>query len=144
MCYLPIVFAFTFREIGHYAMFRVVECALIEKRPMPAPGSFKAQQAQPGQFGFILCLHTLIRKSETAAFKAKAHLFQRSFFVIVKAPDYLLHSPAQHHCQHSLTALEIGGLMYILNIQDYFRPRSYQVFPRLCRGSPNHTGHLLR
>ena len=80
---------------------------------MPAARSFKAENAERRQLGLIPHLHSLVGHEESVTAQILLHFTERSLAVIPKLAAHFIGSDTRKHCKHSLSALEVGRLVYI-------------------------------
>ena len=97
-------------------MLGIVKSAVRIQRPVPAPWCFQTEQCTAGKIGGCMRLPALGREPYAVFSQHTLHFTQVCLTVIVKVLADIFGSCTQQHCQHRLTALQIGRFMDIIYV----------------------------
>lgn len=97
-------------------MLGVVENAVRIQRPMPASGSFKAQECAFRKVGNGLRLFALGGEFYAVFRKHTLHFLKVGLTVVAEIFAYIFGRCAEQHCKHSLSALQVGRFTDIVDI----------------------------
>lgn len=97
-------------------MLGVVENAVRIQRPMPASGSFKAQECAFRKVGNSLRLFALGGEFYAVFRKHTLHFLKVGLTVVAEIFAYIFGRCAEQHCKHSLSALQVGRFTDIVDI----------------------------
>lgn len=105
-------------------MLRVVKYAVCVKRPVPASGSFKAEERAPREVENCLRLLSFRRKINSVIGQDALHFAKIGFPAVPEVFTNVFGSSSKQHCEDCLTTLKVSWFVDILNI--HFSP--YMTF----------------
>lgn len=87
---------------------------------MPAARSFKAKKGAEGEIGFCLRLFAFGGKPYSMFGQNMLHFPKVGFAVVAEVFADVFGRCSQQHCKNSLTALQVGGFVNIINVHLFF------------------------
>lgn len=119
-------------------MLRVVKYAVCVKRPVPASGSFKAEERAPREVENCLRLLSFRRKINSVIGQDALHFAKIGFPAVPEVFTDVFGSSSKQHCEDCLTTLKVSWFVDILNI--HFSP--YMTFA--CQETQKSISQLYR